>query len=207
MQMSQKHECNFEKFKKSKLKGVDFSRKGSIDERIRRLVEKLNVDERYFTLSSCSGRVMITSKSKDNQKQNLSWHFTSHQCPTFDELKSNMKGGDSILKFEPFVLHVQCRDLESAKKLLTIALGSAFRNSGIIPSKGNRFVLAVRSTLTLELPITDNEGTLLVSNAQLTVLHSSITSKFSQNEVYIKRFEDAVLLFLESEVKEVNEDS
>ena len=194
--MSQKHECDFEKLKKSKLKSVDFSRKGSIDERIRPIVENLNSDSRYFTLSSCSGRVMITSKSKDNQKQNLSWHFTSHECPSFEELEASVKGENSILKFEPFVLHVQCKDLDCAKKLLTIALSSGFRNSGIVPSKANRFVLAVRATLTLELPVTDQEGSLLVTEALLRALHSSIASKFAQNEIYVNRFETDLLAYL-----------
>ena len=36
---------------------VDLSRKGSVDEPILNLIQSINGHERYFTTSSCSGRI------------------------------------------------------------------------------------------------------------------------------------------------------
>ena len=185
-------DLQFLKLKTAKLSSVDLSKKGSIDEPIRLLIRKLNNLQDYFSLSSCSGRVMIASKERNNEKQNISWHANLHHCPSYDELKNNFKGQNTILKYEPFVLHVQCKDFMSAKPLLSHALQSGFRNSGLIPAKQGRYVLGVRSTLTLELPVTDENGEILVSETYIEVLQKTIESKFAQNDIYIKRFEESI---------------
>ena len=191
-EQNQKPDAEFQRLKKSKLSSADLSRKGGIDEPIRPLIEKLNALCDYFSLSSCSGRVMIASKERDNEKQGLPWHSNFHHCPTVDELKANIKGRNTILKYEPFILHVQCRELISAKLLLNQALQSGYRNSGLVPAKQGRYVLAVRSTLTLELPVTDGNGAILISDHYVEVIQQSIQAKFDQNEIYIKRFEESL---------------
>ena len=50
---------NFEISKRNAIKKIDFSRKGSIDEPIKDLVELINNCDNYFTTSSCSGRVCL----------------------------------------------------------------------------------------------------------------------------------------------------
>lgn len=52
--------------------------------------------------------------------------------------------GVMTLKFEPFILHVQCRDLDCAKRLLTISSDTGFRNSGFTFGKAGKVVLAIR---------------------------------------------------------------
>lgn len=199
---SSKTDMQFQKLKQSKLSGVDLSRKGGIDEPIRPLIEKLNSCQDYFSLSSCSGRVMIASKERNNEKQGLPWHSNLHHCPSVDELKSNLKGQNTILKYEPFILHVQCRDIGSAKLLLNEALQSGFRNSGLVPSKQGRCVLAVRSTLTLELPVTNAQGNVLISDAYVEVIQEIIQSKFEQNKTYVGRFEKSLEKFCINENEE-----
>lgn len=62
-------------------------------------------------------------------------------------------GGTAVLKHEPFVLHVQCRDEISAQALLRVAMESGMRESGI--SLGQKKVMVGIRTLSnvLEVPL------------------------------------------------------
>ena len=40
-----------------------------------------------------------------------------------------------LFKHEPFLMHVQCRSLAAAQTLQQLALGSGFRESGIVLGK------------------------------------------------------------------------
>ena len=49
----------FDRQKSSVLDSSDLSRKGNVDKDIRDLLDKLNSHQNYFSLSSCSGRIII----------------------------------------------------------------------------------------------------------------------------------------------------
>ncbi len=46
---------------------VDLSRKGSVDEAIRGLLAELNAHPDLFSLSSCSGRIVLLTEAKTNK--------------------------------------------------------------------------------------------------------------------------------------------
>jgi tRNA wybutosine-synthesizing protein 3 len=67
MKKNQKEESHFDKQKAESLASTDLSRKGSVDEDIREFLTRLNEDVNYFSLSSCSGRVVILrQQTRDN---------------------------------------------------------------------------------------------------------------------------------------------
>ena len=49
----------FDRQKSNVLESSDLSRKGNVDKDIRDLLEKMNSNKNYFSLSSCSGRIII----------------------------------------------------------------------------------------------------------------------------------------------------
>lgn len=55
-------EVHFELDKARVLAKADLSRKGSVDEPIRELVEYINAHDSFYTTSSCSGRVTVFSE-------------------------------------------------------------------------------------------------------------------------------------------------
>ena len=59
------------------------------------------------------------------------------------------------LKVEPAILHIQCRDVDAAKRLLQVGLRAGFRESGLVLSDGStKTMLAIRTTSNcLELPL------------------------------------------------------
>ncbi len=54
-----------------------------------------------------------------------------------------------MLRFEPFVLHAECRDMESARLLLTAARYGGFRESGItVGERGSRVMVRIQMGIT-----------------------------------------------------------
>ena len=190
----------FDKQKESCLAGLDLSRKGSIDTPILRLTEFINNDPAMFSLSSCSGRVVLLRESEDLtsgvRKSGCDWLLVSHHTIDFESQVSSLLSdrdravkGCLVLKFEPFVLHVQCRDLATARRLCCVATGAGFRNSGITVSKNGKTVTAVRSTHGLEVPLTDDQGEDLVSQEYVRFVVKKANFKMEENLKRIERFE------------------
>ncbi|XP_018535166.1 LOW QUALITY PROTEIN: tRNA wybutosine-synthesizing protein 3 homolog [Lates calcarifer] len=182
----------FSQWKKQALSKLDLSKKGSVDQDIEHVVSLLNSCEEYFTTSSCSGRTILIDgapESSDVQKQNCIWLFVSHQKCTSDDLMSGLakSSGDAVLKFEPFILHVQCRRLEDAQLMHTVAINSGFRNSGLTVSKTGKIIAAVRSTHGLEVPLS-HEGKLLVGHDYIHFLTQIVNQKMEENLRRIHRF-------------------
>ena len=111
----------------NQLKKDDKSFKGSWDEKIRKLCDKINSFEEYYTTSSCSGRAFLLKDFKE-KRDNLFvkvWHNEIN----FGDLKKallELKSKEVIyFKQTPVILHVSCRTLEDAQKLLDLAVKEA----------------------------------------------------------------------------------
>ncbi|KAM9322669.1 tRNA wybutosine-synthesizing protein 3 homolog [Pholidichthys leucotaenia] len=185
-------EKSFSQWKKQRLNRLDQSKKRSVDRDIEEVVALLNSCEDFFTCSSCSGRIILIDEppeSSEVQKQNCVWLFVSHDKCTFDDLMSAVakSSGDAVLKFEPFVLHVQCRRLEDAQLMHSVAINSGFRNSGLTVGKTGKIIMAVRSTHGLEVPLTHG-GKLLVDEEYIHFLTQMAGQKMEENLKRIHRF-------------------
>ena len=192
----------------------DRSPKGSLDEPIRCLIRDINHHEDYVTTSSCSGRISlfhvtrptdepearehlpaaVAASSYEAPKKGLgSWLLVKHskleECGAPGELARAIAGksGFVTLKHEPFVMHILCRSLEAAQKVLQLAHRSGFRESGISLGK-KKTVVAVRTTANLlEVPLVCN-GKLVVSQGYLEILTKIANAKFDENLKKTTRF-------------------
>lgn len=187
---------NFDTQKSDSLQKNDLSRKGSVDFPIAEMVKKINDSNDFFTTSSCSGRAVVFSLDPQNRKKNCVWHLTSHEPISFPQLQEAIEKSEFhelTIKFEPLILHIQCRTLEFAKKLHQIALDSGFRNSGLTIGKSGKFTLAIRSTLALEIPFNKFQMTSM-ENLRLLFEHWSIKlqEKFKMNDELRERLQKAL---------------
>ncbi|XP_078524773.1 tRNA wybutosine-synthesizing protein 3 homolog isoform X3 [Lissotriton helveticus] len=156
----------FRKWKQQCLNKTDFSKKGSVDADIAELVQYLNAHDHFFTTSSCSGRIILI----DTQVAALQNAY-----------------GDAVLKFEAFVLHVQCQRLEDAQILHSVAINAGFRNSGITVGRKGKIVMAVRSTHCLEVPLS-KKGRLMVNDEYIDYIVQIANQKMEENKHRIDRF-------------------
>ncbi|RWS24162.1 tyw3 protein-like protein [Leptotrombidium deliense] len=171
------------------------SKKGSIDIFIEPLVNDINASPKYYTTSSCSGRINLVSKLSFKDKKDCVWLFSSHEPiddlqPLLESLNDE-KCENAQFGFEAFVLHVCCDSLESAKSFIAIAIESGFRNSGITISGKDRIIAAVRSTHTLKIPLTCN-GKLLVSKEYIEFIVKQANGMLTENLERIKKFHEKV---------------
>jgi len=194
---------SFDVCKRNALGKLDKSPKGSLDEPIAPLVHAINAHPDYVTTSCCSGRVSLFATASEQTKgyRGGRWLLVRHATVTAEELTaalapaltaaeteaaadgSGAEATDLVLfKHEPGILHVQCRDVEAAKRLLQVALGAGYRESGLVLSSSAKVMLAIRTTANcLELPVA-RRGACLLPAAYLELLTAHANEKFVANQ-------------------------
>jgi tRNA wybutosine-synthesizing protein 3 len=123
----------FDLDKKNALTKLDKSKKGSVDHQIKSLVDLINQKQNFYTSSSCSGRIILFSAPKAGKKDQLEWLFVSHEKTSFTELKKQIKPTNQQLwlRQESFILHICCRTIDAASKLLTFCRNLGLKRAGI----------------------------------------------------------------------------
>lgn len=178
----------FEKHKKDFLTKKDKSKKGVIDKDIKKLVSLINSKNNYYTTSSCSGRAVLIKKKSD-KKQDARWLIVKHDKISFNEIKKIKIPKEQIwFRQEPLIMHVCCKTLEDAKKLLNITR-KIFKRAGII-SIGKKIIIEIIGTGFIDTIIAD--GKLIVPNDYLKVLVKEANKKLKKSKRDIKKFYNLV---------------
>lgn len=187
--------------------GGDKSVKGMVDAFAVTIVKLLNEDENYYTTSSCSGRIIVLgsnigSTHKTQKKKNLKWEEVHHNVlfhiDAFIDriLAVNPANHEQIMfKFEPFIMHIRCANVEASQRLLTVALAAGYRNSGVVISNTGRCTLAVRDTAMLEVPLAQ-DSTFWVDRTYMRRLCREANSRMAENLDKLQKFEKAIEIFL-----------
>lgn len=180
----------------------DKSKKGGVDAPIIEMIDLLNNSNDYATTSSCSGRVSIFVAKPSDTKSSGEWLYITHEQIESDEIVLNSLQDierfpqNTIIsfKFEPFIIHVMCKTLESARILHHITGECGFKNSGITVGK-KKITLAIRNTILLDVPIALS-GTLIVSEEYIKLLVNLANEKFAENQSRIDRLTNALRTML-----------
>lgn len=153
----------FEKRKKDVLGKLDKSNIGSWDKKIVGLCKKINKKKNFYTTSSCAGRIVLLIENP-KKAPNL-FLYVSHEKVNFKDFKKKLekvkdKSKEISFKQEPCGLHVACKNLDEAQKILDLARKIGWKKSGIISSK-KRNIIELFGTAKLEFPIVKNEKILV----------------------------------------------
>lgn len=186
----------FDKFiqrKKNILSKSDKSSIGRFDEKIKRLCDKINSLDNYYTTSSCSGRIILIIDTEKKGKD--LFVFVSHNKISFDELKRELalalkKNRKIKFKLEPCILHVSCKTLRDAEKLYTKAKLSGWKKSGIIGIK-NGITLELNSTERIEFPIIQYKK-VLIDDEFLKIVVDESNKKLEMSLNKIERLEKSI---------------
>ncbi len=126
---------SFELDKKNALGKDDKSSKGSWDEKIIPLCDAINSKDNYYTTSSCAGRMVLLKIPGSGTKADAEWLFVSHDKFSLEQLKESIKEVPEeqvVYRYEPFIIHVVCRTIEDADKLLRLVRSIGLKRCGII---------------------------------------------------------------------------
>ncbi len=194
---------SFEEYKKKYLEGlyvIDKSKKGSVDEKIKPLIDEINTKEDYVTTSSCSGRINLLLKIEGDKKYNSEWPYITHDLAIAEEIQDVIENilkrnddksrGKLWFKMESPILHVMCRNLESAQKLVNIAKECSFKYSGIFVTKPGRYMVEIMSCEKIEALFADNNENLVNGNyVKVSTKEANFKLKKSHNlldKLYLK---------------------
>ena len=181
-----------------KLFRPDKSKKGDVDELVKPLINLINSNDNYFTTSSCSGRIMILIPS--SIKQEVKWLFFSHGEVVASELIKKIHGfannneKEVWFKIEGFILHIACKDIEAAQRILNIAKDVGLKRSGII-STASKIMVEIISSELLETPIS-KDNKLMVEDNYLEFIIDEANAKLRRTHNRIKKLEEAIKLLI-----------
>jgi tRNA wybutosine-synthesizing protein 3 len=180
---------SFELDKKNCLSKIDKSKKGNIDKKISKLIELINKNDNYFTTSSCSGRIMIYTKSK--LKNKTKWFFVSHE--KIKEINLNFQFKEQLwFKQESFILHLRAKDINSAEKIIKIARDIGLKRAGI-QSINKHVNIEIYYHLKFDIPISNKEE-ILISKKHLNECIKIANNNLDLNFKKIKEFEKKIIL-------------
>lgn len=165
--------------KSSQLHKKDRSNKGYVDSHIKPLVNTINKHPEYYTTSSCAGRIVLATSAKKKEMRTLLCSHSPVSLKTLQNSLQKLPKEDIFLRQEGFILHVACRDLQAAEKLLNIAQHAGLKRSGIISMK--RIIVEIRSTEHFETIIAEL-GHVLVDLNYLKVILSRAHENMKKNK-------------------------
>ncbi|KAL9455707.1 hypothetical protein AB3S75_005015 [Citrus x aurantiifolia] len=192
---------------------TDKSPKGTLDAPIIPLLNAINSHPNYYTTSSCSGRISIFSHPV-NKPKGGTWLFITHDPADVDSVlsllffpthstPSSPTRDHLVFRFEPLIVAVECRDVESAEALVSIAVSSGLRESGVTSVK-KRVIVGIRCSLRLEVPLGES-GNVLVSKDYVRFLVGIANQKLEANSRRIEGFLQAFNFMVGSSVSSKDE--
>ncbi len=181
---------SFEESKQKQLSKIDKSSIGSWDEKIKELCNKINKSKKYYTTSSCGGRIVLI-KSLDEKSENV-FLFRTHDKISFNELKKaleeagNKYKGLVELQQTTCILHVACESLKDAQIIVNKAKLAGWKRSGIMGGKRN--MVELHSTESISFPIMENKK-ILVNDDFLKLVVREANKKVERTWEKIQKFE------------------
>ncbi len=182
----------FEDYKDAALLSIeDAAHEKTVDEKIVFLLEKINALSDYYTTSSCYGRIVVAESSVDNKKREYKFLGKWHREVTFhnvDAAINKYKRNMLFFRLDPVILHVGCRDMDSASRLLKICQRTGLKRSGMYQLKP-RIIVEIMGVDALCAPL-GMDGRVMVGREYLDFLISIANEKFKDNEKKVENFAD-----------------
>lgn len=129
---------------------------GEVDLRIIDTLNILNSKDNYYTTSSCAGRMILIELEEMGGKKESNFIFKSHEKVDYKDIWRiiNEYSGKNILFLivNSPIIHVVCRDIDSAKRLISVSKDSGFKYSSIF-SMADKIIVEIRSTEKMDVPV------------------------------------------------------
>ena len=132
--------------------------KNKVDNGIEQILFLINKSDKFYTSSSCAGRIVLIELPKIGDKRGANFLGRWHRPIKHNELELAAKKGKNgmlwLLAQSP-ILHIAAETNNAADKLLKIAISCGFKNSGLKSIIG-RIIIEICSTERLDAPIGKN---------------------------------------------------
>ena len=150
-------EKDFTKNKKQTLEKLEVAKKEKlVDEGIIPIIDIINLNENYYTSSSCYGRIVLLEIPDLGDKKNAEflgkWHRKIKPKDVFLALEKSSGIGQLWFLAQSPIIHVYAKNIESADKLVKIAVTCGFKHSSFKTNKKN-IIVEIASTERIDAPV------------------------------------------------------
>ncbi len=162
-----------------------------VDRDILPILNLINKSDKYYTSSSCAGRIVLLEIPTIGDKKNARfvgiWHRTIEPKELVTALKEAKTGLLWLLAQSP-ILHISAKTNCAADKLVKIANASGFKNSAL-KSIGKNIVVEVCSTERLDSPI-GKDSVLFCNKEHLELLINISNDIIKKSFFKLQKFEE-----------------
>jgi len=170
--------------------------KNKVDTRIEQILDLINKSDKFYTSSSCSGRIVLIELPKIGDKKGANFLGKWHKQIKQNEIELAAKKGKNgmlwLLAQSP-ILHIAADTNNAADKLLKIAISCGFKNSGLKSIIG-KIIIEICSTERLDAPIGEN-GTLFCDEKYLNLLVDISNEIINRSNYKLQRFKRELNIF------------
>ena len=185
-------DASFDGIKKELLSLLENAKeKGVVDEGVIPYLDLINSHPDYVTSSSCYGRIILIDLP-NYTKRDSNFLYKRHRTVTPEEAWGALQSAEGRLvwlKVDPLILHVSCRDVAAADRLLKVKAAAGMKRGGIFSIAPNRVQIELEGTYRMELPV-KRGGELLVGREYFEVLSGQANDKFERNAAMWERLGD-----------------
>lgn len=146
---------------------------GYLDEDLLPILIEFNMRPKSYTISSCSGRIILSDSEKPWSREETNIVFKKHEPITIDELIN--------VTYKPItkrlwlivsgpILHISTLDLDEALSILKIARLAGFKHSGILSINKMKGIIVELQTGIRFTQLIKVKNTSLISQSQASIL-------------------------------------
>ncbi len=176
--------------------------KGLVDWDIIPLLLSLNSIEDVFTLSSCSGRVIVLSSPEPHDKARAVVHGKWHYVPPFHEFaRSLMEAARASMAFSwcachSYIVHVVTKSLTRCEELLSIVKSLGAKYSGV-SRYGNFYLLTIRGEERIDILLTYKREPLVSLNEDvIRSIYDAVSQYIRLAKRRLYRIQNAILKYV-----------
>ncbi len=167
----------------------------AVDVPIIPVLNVINNKEEFVTTSSCSGRVVLLATDLYERKEPSSFVGKWHRPVMVEEVLDKVSSFEGMFlwfKVEPFILHLASKDLESAKRILSIARESGIKVAGVQSFREGIYHIELRNIEYMAVPVVW-EGERVLEDATLSKMVNIANWKMVKNQQRLQRFYENLL--------------
>lgn len=158
------------------------------DKEVEQYLDLVNSVPELVTSSSCYGRIVLIDLP-DNTKKNARFLWKKHRPVSFEEAWEALKAVEGKFvwfKADSLILHISCKDVETADKFLKAKSRAGMKRGGIFSIAPERVQIELEGTYKMSVPVKKEE--VLVDESYFRLLVEEANKKMEKNKRMWERF-------------------
>ncbi|MCD6522720.1 MAG: hypothetical protein J7K68_03145 [Candidatus Diapherotrites archaeon] len=180
----------WEEVKQKLMRGLEEAKaKQLVDKDVIRYLDMINSVPECMTSSSCYGRILLIDVPTERKKDSKfieRWHKQVSFETVWDVIEK-CSGERIWFKMEPLIIHISCKDLETAKRILKVKNEAGIKRGGIFSISDERVQIELEGTQRIALPVKIKDD-VIVTKEYMGIVVDDANEKMRRNDERWKRF-------------------